>query len=180
MNILVDMDGVICEWDAAYDEALDLHGDAAANIPRTAERTAFNLNEGRTPAEKRIIKQIMCQPGFYAELRPIYGARAALKEMIALGHDVRLVTSPWASNPTCASDKLNWVRRHIGESWAARTVITNDKTLVVGDVLIDDRPSVTGHYKPKWKHVLFDRPYNQDVNKPRITRWSEWREVLGA
>lgn len=180
MNILVDMDGVICEWDAAYDEALDLHGEAAANIPRTEGRVAFNLNEGRTPAEKKIIKSIMCQPGFYAELRPIFGARTALKEMLALGHDVRIVTSPWASNPTCASDKLNWVRRHLGESWSARTVITNDKTLVSGDVLIDDRPDVTGRDVPSWRHVLFSQPYNRDVDRPRINKWSEWKDVLGV
>jgi len=180
MRILVDMDGVIADWGKAYGESLDLFGVDALGIPRHHQQTTFNLNEGRTAAEKAIIKQVMCETGFYDRLEPIYGSRNALREMVKEGHDVRIVTSPWVSNPTCASDKLNWVVKHYGAHWGQRVIITTDKTLVRGDVLIDDKPQVKGSARPLWKHILFDQPYNRDVNKPRIRDWREWRYVLGV
>lgn len=178
MRVLVDMDGVIADWGRAYGESLDRHGYAAAGIPRHRDQTGFNLNAGRTAEEKRIIASVMVEPGFYSRLQPIPGAMTALKTMLKEGHDVRIVTSPWVSNRTCASDKLNWVVERYGSHWGARVIITTDKTLVHGDVLIDDKPSVTGVAEPLWTHILFDQPYNRDVDRPRITAWSEWRRVL--
>jgi len=94
--------------------------------------------------------------------------------MVKAGHDVRIVTSPWVSNPTCASDKLNWVVKHYGSHWGPRVIITADKTLVRGDILIDDKPEIHGAAEPEWEHVIFDQPYNRDIDKKRITDWSIW------
>lgn len=179
MRILVDMDGVIADWGHAYGLSLDTFGDEAASIPRHHEQRSFNLNEGRTDRERAIIAAVMVEEGFYSRLEPIPGAKQALKQMVKAGHDVRIVTSPWVSNPTCASDKLNWIVKHYGSHWGARVVITADKTLVQGDFLIDDKPSVTGVVEPVWEHVLFDQPYNRDVaDRRRITDWESWAEVL--
>jgi len=181
MRVLVDMDGVIADWGHAYGESLDRYGDAAARIPRHQDQRSFNLNEGRTPEERAIIAAVMVEEGFYSRLEPIPGAKQALKAMVRAGHDVRIVTSPWVSNPTCASDKLNWIVRHYGSHWGARVVITADKTLVHGDVLIDDKPEVTGVAEPSWEHILFDQPYNRDVTgRRRLTDWAAWRHVVEA
>lgn len=56
-------------------------------------------------------------------------------------------------------------------------IVTKDKTLVHGDLLIDDKPRVTGTRSPAWQHVLYDQPYNRHVDAQRMT-WSTWREVL--
>ncbi len=180
MRILVDMDGVIADWGHAYGLSLDAFGDEAALIPRHKDQRSFNLNEGRTERERAIIAAVMVEPGFYARLEPIPGAKQALKAMVKQGHDVRIVTSPWVSNPTCASDKLNWIVKHYGSHWGARVIITTDKTLVYGDVLIDDKPEIHGDVEPTWEHILFDQPYNQNVQKARIRDWSEWADVLGV
>lgn len=181
MRILVDMDGVIADWGHAYGESLDRFGEEAANIPRHADQRSFNLNEGRTDRERELIASVMVEEGFYSRLRPIPGARAALKVMAKAGHDVRICTSPWISNPTCASDKLNWVAKHYGSHWAQRVIITTDKTLVHGDFLIDDKPEVTGQHTPSWTHVLFDQPYNQHVKgKPRIHMWRDPAAIIAG
>lgn len=179
MRVLVDMDGVIADWGRAYGESLDTFGADAADIPRHADQRSFNLNEGRTDRERAIIAAVMIEPGFYARLDPIDGAKQALNQMVEDGHDVRIVTSPWVSNPTCASDKLNWIVRYYGSHWGSRVVITTDKTLVQGDILIDDKPEVTGVAVPTWEHVLFDQPYNRDVSdRRRLVDWGGWRDLL--
>lgn len=172
LRILVDMDGVIADWGNAYGESLDAHGEPAALIPRHADQRSFDLHAGRTPEEVAIIKQVMVERGFYKRLQPIPGAKQALKALLAQGHDVRIVTSPWVSNPTCASDKLNWIVKHYGSHWGARVIITSDKTLVRGDVLIDDKPEITGEATPEWRQIVFDQPYNREVtDRPRLSSW---------
>jgi len=47
-----------------------------------------------------------------------------------------------------------------GPSWVDRIVLAKDKTLVRGDVLIDDKPEVTGSLCPSWEHLVFEAPYN--------------------
>ena len=174
MRFLIDMDGVIADWGREYNRRLDTYGEDAALIPRHEDQTTFNLNEGRTEREKMLIAAIMVEPGFYAALQPIPGAKSALKAAVKAGHDVRIVTSPWASNPTCASDKLNWVIEHYGSHWASRVIITSDKTVVRGDFLIDDKPEIKGSMEPEWTQILFDQPYNQHViSKPRIRQWTD-------
>lgn len=179
-RVLVDMDDVVAEWGAGYDQLLDEHGEAAAEIPRRRDRTSWDLRTGRTAAEKQIIERIMREPGFYRFLRPVPGARTALRQIREEGYDIRFVSAPYISNPTCASDKIAWIARYYGSHWAQRVILTTDKTLVRGDVLIDDRPDITGAETPEWEHVLFSQPYNRHItNQRRISSWSEWRNILG-
>lgn len=173
MRLLVDQDAVISSWGDGFDRRLDAYGEAAANIPRTAHQQQWDLNAGRTPAEVKIIREVMEAPGFYRDLEPIPGAKRALKDALRAGHDVRIVSSPFISNPTCASDKLDWIVRHYGSHWGSRLVLTNDKTIVRGDILVDDKPEISGSMDPSWMHVVFgDYAYNRHVEGPRVTHWS--------
>ena len=60
-----------------------------------------------------------------------------------------------------------------------RIILTRYKTLVVGDILIDDRPELTGIKSPTWEHVLFDQPYNKAVTGKRRLNWQNYQKVLG-
>jgi len=173
MRILVDMDAVIAHWGDEFDRCLDAFLEEAAGIPRTKDQADWDLTLGRTAREKVIIKAIMQEAGFYERLKPIPGAKAALKGALKAGHDVRIVSSPYVSNPTCASDKLNWLVKHYGSHWASRLVLTNDKTIVRGDVLIDDKPVITGSMEPEWEHIVFgDYAYNRSsLAEYRIGSW---------
>jgi 5'-nucleotidase len=176
--VLVDQDGVIASWGDGYNENLDAYGEAAAGIPRHQDQRSFDLYAERTPDELQIIAEVMNTMD-YAALRPIRGAKTALRAMLRAGHDVRIVTSPWPSNPRCASSKLDWVRDHLGQAWVKRTILTMDKTFVRGDYLIDDKPQVTGAMTPTWKHIHFTQPYNiNEAAHGRINIWNEWESVI--
>lgn len=179
MRILVDMDGVIADWGKQWDAELDFWGEEAARLPRHAEQTTFDLTAGRSKREKEIVAEIFNDECFYESLEPIDGALVALRALEGMGHEVFIVTSPWIYNPTCASQKIAWVREHLGDDWAKRTVITGDKTLVSGDILIDDKPTVTGVAAPDWEHIIFEQPYNLNVaRKRRIKSWLDWKTIM--
>lgn len=58
-------------------------------------------------------------------------------------------------------------------------ILTQDKTLVYGDILIDDKPKISCLQKhPNFVNVLFDQPFNRNINKYSITQWSKWRLII--
>lgn len=90
---------------------------------------------------------------------------------------MRICTAPTTRYRNCVLEKHEWVEEHLGLEWVGRMVLTRDKTLVRGAVLIDDRPDISGAMTPEWQHVVFDAPYNRHLPGPRMT-WATWREVL--
>ena len=182
MIFLSDLDGVGAEWDGHFDKhALSEAYAHVRGIPLRHERKSFSFYDEVSPEAREAILAIMNHPTFYADLEPIEGWAEAMLELDAAGHQVRIVTTPWWSNPDCTRDKLNWVAKHLGEEWRKRVILTGDKTVVHGDVLVDDKPIIHGaHSSPTWKHVLFDQPYNQSVDRPRIHNWTDgsWRDTI--
>lgn len=180
MHILVDMDGVIANWGKQWDHVLNTFWpDSWA--PRSHQQATFDLNAGLDAYDRDVVAMVMNHHHFYRDIEPIPGAIDALHRMVADGHTVNICTSPWLTNETCVADKLQWLDTHVGAGWAERAVVTKDKTLVRGDILIDDKPEIRGAYEPEWEHILFDQPYNQGIDRQRITDWSVWdQQIFGV
>ncbi len=77
-------------------------------------------------------------PGIFSLMDPMPGALCAFTELALLFDTYILSTSPW-DNPSAWSDKLCWVRTHLGEPAYKRLILTHHKELNRGDFLIDDR-----------------------------------------
>lgn len=176
LSILVDMDGVLCDWDQRF-RAGTAH--IAHLLPADYyTRPSFDLFADLSDEVAAEVLAAMNEPGFYAELQPIDGAVEALHTMIDLGIHVAIVTSPWLTNPTCAQDKVEWLNREAGAGWGERIVITKDKTLVRGSILIDDKPSVKGQLAPDWEHVFYTQRYNSHLPGRRLDLWAGWQGTI--
>lgn len=175
-TILVDQDGVIGDWQHTYDTLLALQMPHVQIIPRE-EIKIFKAQKLYAEEHHEGIAKMMNTPGFYRNLLPIEGAVKALKEMKAAGYNVRICTAPYVTHETCASEKMQWIGEHLGDEWKELTIITSDKTLVRGDVLIDDKPKISGSMVPVWKHVVFDAPYNRHLEL-RLNKWADWQTVI--
>ena len=76
-------------------------------------------------------------PGVFALMEPIEGAIEAF-QFLAKHFDVYILsTAPW-DNPTAWCDKLEWVKRNLGDAAYKRLILTHHKDLNRGDYLIDD------------------------------------------
>jgi len=104
-------------------------------------------------------------PGIFALMKPVDGAVEAFKKLSQKYDTYILSTSPW-NNPTAWSDKLEWVKKYLGDIAYKKLILTHHKNLNKGDYLIDDRTkNGAGEFEgelilfgsdkfPNWQSVL--------------------------
>lgn len=177
LTILVDIDAPVALWekglvDVARQDYPHL------DIADAGTRNAWDLLKDVDADVATALMATMNKPGFYRDLEPREGAFEALHEMLDAGHNVMMCSTPSVYNPTCASDKLWWMERHGGLELAKRTIMTLDKTVVRGDVLIDDKDVITGSMAPEWTRIVWNEAYNQAATGPRMVQWDSWRDAI--
>lgn len=77
-------------------------------------------------------------PGIFSLMRPMEGAVEAFEELSSIFDTYILSTSPW-ENPSAWSDKLLWVKKHLGKPAHKRLILSHHKHLNIGHYLVDDR-----------------------------------------
>jgi len=178
MRILVDMDGVISDFDGEFIKRWQERHPEKFHIPME-ERTLFYVKDQYPEELKPLVMEILLEPTFFRDMMPMDGAKEALFEMDTMGLEVFICTSPFSAYQNCVLEKYEWVEKTLGSDWVNHIILTKDKTLVKADYLIDDKPEITGvEITPGWEHIVYDRPYNRGTNKRRLT-WKNWKDVLG-
>ena len=77
-------------------------------------------------------------PGIFSLMQPLPDAIESFEYLAGLYDTYILSTSPW-ENPSAWSDKLLWVKRHLGTPAYKRLILTHHKNLNAGHYLVDDR-----------------------------------------
>ena len=114
----------------------------------------------------------------WRNVRPLPGAREYLEKLILRGHKIYIVTT---SHYTTIEAKLEeCLFRYFPFIGYEQVVITNDKSIIRGDILIDDNPDnlTSGMH---WG-ILLDAPYNRgfDTYKYGVLRVKCWKEIYEA
>lgn len=170
-HILVDMDNVIADQVGGFYSVLAKTYPEIPLPPR--DSLAFFDIELNFPEEHRdLIKSLRLEEGFFRSLSIVPGAKEGLGTLDQEEYDVWIVTAPTWEWKYCVPEKYAWVEEHLGRNWCGKIILTRDKTLVTGNILIDDAPTVTGIQKPVWTHVLYDQPYNRTVRDTERVTWS--------
>jgi len=177
MRILIDMDGVIADFDGEFLKRWRERYPDEFFVP-LEERSTFYVRDQYPQKLKPLVRGIVHGAGFFRDMMPMQGGKNALQEMESLGHELFICTSPLAAYRNCVLEKYEWVEDHLGMEWVNRIVLTKDKTLIKADILIDDKPEIKGvESNPVWEHILYDRLYNRHIDKRRLT-WANWKNVL--
>jgi len=179
MIILVDMDNTLAEFDAGFLKTWRELYPNEIFVP-LEDRKTFHPHKDYPEHLHQKIHDICHSKEFILNLEPAPGGIDAVHAMLAEGHDVRFCTSYLFEYEFCVVEKYAWIEKHFGLDFIERIIITRDKTLVTGDILIDDKPEISGLIKPSWEHIIYDRPFNRQIEDRRRLTWQNWEDVVFA
>ena len=168
MIYLIDMDDVIVDFKGKLMRELKALHPTDNTIKLSKVYTS--VSESFTSYEDDI-RTIVDGDGFFRDLELIPGAVEGMTKLHNQGHDVFICSKPRWTSPTCASDKKEWVREFMPDFLQKKLILTWDKSVIQGDILIDDYLQ-TGVMKPSWTQWIYRKLYNEDV-APHLARF-EW------
>lgn len=127
-TLYIDMDNVLVDFQSGIDAISE------------EERTQF----------KNDLDEV---PGIFSKMIPLEGAIEAYVELTKHFDVYILSTAPW-ENPSAWTDKLLWVKKHLGKPAYKRLILSHNKHLNMGDFLVDDR-TANGAAEFKGEHIHF-------------------------
>lgn len=177
--ILVDMDGVFCDFLHGYYELAKMKFPKVhAVLPAQHELKHFYVEDAIESSDIRhMAAQMVDDPQLFYMFPPIAGAIEGMRDLRAkaqaAGLDVYICTAPHRPNKDSYKAKAEWVQSYLGFDWLDNLLIVRDKTVCSGLVLVDDKPEPLGSFSPIWKHVLYKQPYNEHINDKHVVMdWS--------
>jgi 5'-nucleotidase len=180
-RILMDMDGPLAAFDDHYFRRNEENG---WPMEVTVENQTLRFASGHVidKEHRRLATAMVNSPGWFRELPVTPGAQKGMAELAQVA-DVWIVTKPLEANPTCRDDKAVWLEQHFGIGWIDKLILTPDKSLILGDLLVDDAPKPEWYDHATWDPVIFTKPYNGEGTKwagpPRWT-WADGIDALMA
>ena len=170
--ILVDCDEVLTSFLSLY---RDLHSHINGKTVEHSDFKRFDFTRCVATAEEddRIWRHLDETPGLVANMPLMDGALAALDELRSIGRVV-CVTTPHVG-PIFPGERLQWLVDVAGFR-KADIVMCKDKSLIPGDVFIDDKVKNCESWQrehQRGRAIVFAAPHNRATNLPRANGWPQ-------
>ena len=172
LTILVDMDDTLenlsKEWIASLNE---VHGTSVCSD----DVREWNMTKAFPTVEKSQVFAPLFDENMWKKVVPLPGAVEYLKRLIDDGHKVVIVT---ASHQDTVAMKLNNVLfRYFPYLSTHDVIVTSQKQLICGDVMIDDAPHNLegGNYYGILVTASHNRTYDATANG--FVRADTWEEI---
>lgn len=145
--------------------------------PLTILTDADNVSLAFPTLTKEQVYGVLADDELWHMIEPIPGAQETLQKLYDEGHNIYIVTA--SDYRTCEAKFDRILPLFPWLDWN-HVIITNNKQMVKGDILIDDGPHnlVDGDYMK----LLFDRPHNRsfDARANGVIRVETWEEIYEA
>jgi hypothetical protein len=146
--------------------------DLGGTLCDCTERLRDGMSEFEAESRERLEQDlevrrrlVMGQPGFWCDLPRLPLGFELLEMVQQAGLDVFITTKGPSDAPQVWADKVTWCRRHIP---GLPVVVTEDKSVVYGDLLVDDWFPYVEAWQRRWSAghaVLPAQPWNTDIRE---------------
>ena len=161
LTILCDMDDVLLDLIPQWVEKLNEVCDAINMPAHITERdiTDWDITKFFPMLTKEQIFSVTKRDGFWESVQPTYHGQYFIKQMLTMGHTVRIVTASCCETLPCKMKRF--LRLYRGLSWQD-VIVTSYKQCIKGDVLVDDafHNLVGGEYDK----ILLNKPHNRNFD----------------
>lgn len=161
---LVDLGDTLADCTPALDAALARLGPA-----------------GDAASQEQRRRQLLATPGFWSSLTPRAAGLGLLGLLRDAGYRITVLTKGPSDAPQVWADKVAWCRRHLA---GVPVIVTDDKTPVCGDILVDDWLPYVDRWQRRWPEALAivpAQPWNAGMQPgPRRLRYEGDQDALGA
>lgn len=153
MKIAFDADGVLVDLMSIWTKCLNEH--FGTNV-QPEDVVDWDIQLAFPTLTNNQIYAPFNHDEFWNDLQPIAGAQECVRKLKEDGHEVYIVT---ASGLKTIYAKTRRLRKLFPEIDRKHIIICHDKSMILADVLIDDKPDnlINGQFKK----ILFDAPHNR-------------------
>lgn len=185
LNILCDMDGILVDLTPYWLDCI-ARDTGVRVFPNEINQWSIHKCGELSTLRPDQIYGYLHQPGFFLNAPALEGAVEGLKTLHDAGHEIFICSSP--SSGVSAKEKVEWLA--VKAPWLKldKIILCNKKTMVKGDVLIDDHPETLTEYPRHWPAALalgIEYPYNRQLKGTRVlcsdyaNPKQAWTEILG-
>lgn len=159
MRLLLDMDGPLAAFDQRGWEIIR-ERKVLTDVDGWKNQTHRYFTDHATTRRSRLfVRKLTQAQGWFRELPVVPGAQEGVQDLLYHDVDLWVCTKPMGTNPYCADEKRAWIAEHFPEL-TNRLIITPNKSLIDGDVLLDDAPAIEWLPLATWRAVIFNAPFN--------------------
>lgn len=176
MTILVDMDDVLEQLVSAWCEYINEKFGTSASYDDVRD---WNMALAFPTLTREQVYSPELDDDFWNIVMPMPGADEAMRKMIADGHEVYVVTASYYQTLKAKLERVLF--RYFPYIDWKHVIITSNKSMIRGDVLIDDGPH--NFEGERFGKLLFDAGHNRKIDENtigavRVHGWKEaYREV---
>lgn len=165
--LLLDMDGPLADFDRHFFDVANAKGFRVDCDPST-QTCRFATDHVIDTQERNEMRRTINNTRWFRELPVTEGAFEGVERLLALQDagevEMWVVSKPLEANPFCRDDKAAWLSEHF-PGLTGRLILAPDKSIVHGDILLDDAPHTEWMSRAHWTPVIFTAPWNGDGSK---------------
>jgi 5'-nucleotidase len=177
----VDLDGVCGDYTSAFRTIVARElGVPETELPLERSWDFREWDLGRAGGFEHLHAKAVAEDRMFATMPPIEGVTDALWRLSDAGIHIRVITHRLYVNwghASAVADTVEWLDRY---RIPYRDIcFLGNKPDVGADVYIDDGPhNIIQLRAAGFNAIVFDQPYNQDLEGPRVHSWSELEDMV--
>lgn len=163
---LIDLDGTLADYDYSLCRDMEM-----LRSPGEPEFTLIKRDE-EEPHIKARMDLIRSNPAWWESLPELPVGMEVYKTLLTWKFRIVVLTQGPRINAEAWKGKLLWVRKHL--ELDTDVIITRDKSLVYGKILVDDFPPyIEGwlSHRPRGQVIMPAQPWNLHFKHPQVYRY---------